>query len=794
MRLTRRIFLALGLVLLLAVAALAAGFGYLRASLPQLDGEAALAGLAAPVTVLRDARGAPTVRAQDRADLARATGYLHAQDRFFQMDLLRRSAAGELAELVGAAALPMDRQARLHGLRRVAARVLEREPAQRRALVQAYAQGVNAGLAALGARPPEYALLRAAPQPWRPEDTVLVIFAMYFDLQDENADREAQLALMRGSLPPGLTRFLTRHDSRWDAPLDGSVLPVAPLPGPEVYDLRRRQSAGPTLVVDETRSDDRMVGSNNWAVGPAVSADGAAWLADDMHLGLSVPNVWYRMRLEWGQEGARRALTGVTLPGAPAMVAGSNGQVAWGFTNSYGDFSDLILLELDPENPNRYRTPEGYRLFTERVETLAVKGGEPVRIVVRETIWGPVVAPDARGRPRALRWAAHDPEATNMGLLGLEQAGDLEAAFAAARRAGVPAQNFLAVDQAGNLGWTIIGRIPRRVGFSGEKPVSWADGAGWRGYLAPSQYPQVINPADGRLWTANNRVIGGEGLARLGDGGYALGARAQQIRDGLRALERATPADLLALQLDDRAIFLARWQQLLLDVLDEQAVAGHPRRAALRQAVQDWGGRAAVDSVGYRMVRGFRLYVSAGVFGALTAELRAAQPEFRFDLPQAESALWQLVSERPAHLLDRAYADWDALLLTAADRLLDARWHPQAGLAKASWGRFNTLRMTHPLSRAVPALGPWLDMPAVPLPGDAHMPRVQAPRHGASERLVVSPGREAKSILQLPGGQSGHPLSPFYGRGHEDWARGRPTPLLPGPEAHRLRLLPAGEA
>lgn len=777
----------------LALTAAAGGYLFLRASLPVLDGTQALPGLQAPVTVERDELGVPTLRGEQRNDVARATGFVHAQDRYFQMDLLRRGAAGELAALVGQTALSFDRDMRIHGLRRVADRVVAKLPEQHRQLLQSYADGVNAGLAALGARPFEYGLLRTAPAPWTPADTVLVVLAMYIDLQDPWATREARLAALQEALPPALFHFLAAHDPTWDAALDGSTVAAVPLPGADQVDLRSQPSREIAWGMVEPAGDDLSVGSNNWAIGPQVSADGRAWLADDMHLGLRTPNIWYRLRLEWHDEQGRpRAVTGVSLPGTPAVIVGSNGQVAWGFTNSYGDWSDLVELELDPDDPNRYRTPDGYRSFTKRTEEIAVNGAEPVRVTVRDTIWGPVLEPAPQNRLRAIRWVAHDPAAVDLRLVELETAADLNTALAVANRAGVPAQNFVAVDRDGNIGWTIAGRLPRRVGYDPALPASAADGAGWHGWLSPEDYPRIVNPADGLLWTANNRIVGGELLSILGDGGYALGARAQQIRDGLRILRDATPADLLALQLDDRALFLARWQELMLELLDEEAIAAEPRRAALRAELEQWQGRAVPGSVAYRLVRAFRLFLHDAVFGALTADAQALDPDFRFDLPQAEQALWRLATERPPHLLDTRYESWREQLLVVADRVAEYFWDDQAGFSEATWGAYNRLRMQHPLSLALPWLGRWLDMPAQPLPGDSHMPRVQAPAHGASQRLVVSPGREEDGILHMPGGQSGHPLSPYYRQGHDAWAEGRPTPLLPGAVQHRLLLQPAG--
>lgn len=785
----KRPFALLGAVLLLAGLGLAgSAYWFLQASLPQLDGERRLAGLAAEVVVERDGQGVATVRGQRREDVARATGFIHAQDRFFQMDLLRRSAAGELAALVGPAALAMDRDMRLHGLRRVAEAVVASLPDSQRQLLRSYSEGVNAGLAALGARPFEYGLLRTAPQRWEPADSVLVILSMYVDLQDRRAAREARLAAMLATLPPGLVRFLTAHDPYWDAPLDGSTVPPAPLPTTAEIDLRQQPPQEVAWGVREPDSDERAVGSNNWAVAPQISADGHAWLADDMHLGLRMPNIWYRLRLEWNAGGTPHALTGVSLPGTPAVIVGSNGHVAWGFTNSYGDWADLVELELDPSDPGRYRTPSGYQRFQSRVERIEVKGGEAQTVTFRDTIWGPVLEGAGEIPPRALRWVAQDPQATNLELLQLETAADLEAALTAANRAGLPAQNFVAVDRAGNIGWTIAGRMPRRVGYDPNLPSAATAGGGWQGWVEPQDYPRIVNPRDGLLWTANNRIVGGEALALLGDGGYSLGARATQIRAGLQQLTAATPEDLLAIQLDDRALFLARWRGLMLDLLDEAALADHPRRAALRAELEQWQGRAVPEAVAYRLVRAFRLFLHEVVFKTLTADVEERDPDFRFDFPQAEQALWRLATEQPMHLLDARYDSWREQLLAVADRVVEYFWDDTTGLQEATWGEFNRLRMAHPLTLALPWLGRWLNMPAEPLPGDSHMPRVQSGSHGASQRLVVSPAREEASLLHMPGGQSGHPLSPYYRAGHEDWVEGRPTPLLPGPAQHRLHL------
>ncbi|MDZ7622581.1 MAG: penicillin acylase family protein [Candidatus Competibacteraceae bacterium] len=805
-------------VVLLVLPAGGAGWLYfqLQGGLPQLDGRTPLAGLSAPVTIERDALGIPTIQGATRLDVARATGFIHAQERFFQMDLLRRVAAGELAELFGAAALGLDRAHRLHRFRDRARHVLTTLSTDERALLATYAAGVNAGLAALATPPFEYLLIRLQPTPWRPEDTLLAVYAMYLDLQGQQWPRESVRGVLHDRLPPALAAFLDPLGTEWDAPLQGEPFAPPPPPGSERFDLRQHSSPrplgeatpaartplatayplaavlAPWLKESGTGDADFSSGSNNWAISGRLTAHGGALLANDMHLQLRVPNVWYRATFIYiDADGRERRVSGVTLPGAPAIVAGSNGHLAWGFTNSEGDWADLVALESGVDEET-YQTPDGPRPFARVRETLAVKDAPAETLEILETIWGPVLDRDHQGRRRALRWVAHDPRAMNLELLALERLESLEVALDIAHRIGMPAQNLLLAGADGRIAWTIAGPIPRRFGHDGRLPTSWADGRrGWDGWLDPADYPRIIDPPSGLLWTANNRVMDGAWLDVLGDGGYALGARARQIRDGLQDMTSFDEAASLALQLDDRAIFLERWRALLLATLNPDAVAADPRRAELRQWVSDWGGRASVDSVGYRLVRTFRLEVRERAFAPLIALGQQADQRFDYNLlRQHEGPLWQLVSQQPPHLLDPSYADWPALLREAADATLAAATAGDQPLAAWTWGEYNRSRIQHPFSTVLPQLSGWLDLPAHPLPGDRHMPRIQGPGDGASERLVVAPGREEDGILHIPGGQSGHPLSPYYQAGHDAWVKGKPSPLLPGPTRHRLVLNP----
>jgi penicillin amidase len=334
----------------------------------------------------------------------------------------------------------------------------------------------------------------------------------------------------------------------------------------------------------------------------------------------------------------------------------------------------------------------------------------------------------------------------------------------------------------------LSGRLPRRRGIDALRPSPWhGKGAGWDGWVPREDAPRLLDPPQGYAWSANARVVGGEAFARIGDGDYAAAARARQIRDRLGALEAASPADMLAIQLDDRADYVARWQPLMQRALER---AGEVEAARL---VAGWSGRAAVGDAGYRLVREFERKVSALAFRMIAAPAIARWPDYPWRAPERFTEVaWRLVRLRPPNLLDPRFADWDAWLADVARRTARELPSTCGSVADCSWGRVNVVQIRHSMSAALPVLAPHLDMPARPLPGDWSVPRVQSPGFGASERFAVSPGREADGYFHMPGGQSGHPLSPFYRSGFEAWVRGEASPFLPGHAAYVLQLSPAG--
>ena len=792
----RRIGAVAGIVLAAAAVLVALGaWLVLRASLPTLDGRRDHSGVQAIVRVARDADGVPSITAQNRNDLAFALGYLHAQDRFFQMDLLRRAAAGELAALLGPALLPTDRNLRRHRFRDVAQNAVASLDAPSRGVLDAYTNGANAGLRALRARPFEYWLLGVEPKAWRAEDTVLCAHAMFLQLQDSTGHLQLQRALLRATLPESLWRFIEAGAPEWDAAIDGSAGEQPRVPTPEEIDLRTLGALPVNPPATPAPSVDP-VGSNNWAVAGSSTTRGAALVANDMHLGLRVPNTWYRARLiDAAADGFDEV--GVTLPGTPSLVAGSNGRIAWGFTNSYGEYSKVIRLVPVPGNPDAYATAAGIQKLRYVDEIIEVKGAPSEHLKVALTPWGPVMGTDWQSWPYVMDWVAQDPAALNLKLMALEHVHSAAEALRAAGGFGIPAQNFIVGDSEGHIGWTIAGRLPRHNDVPPALPQLSTDRlVGFEGWLAPGEGPQLLDPAEGLLWSANARVVGGDAARLIGDDGLDRGARATQIHADLLAAPRPlAPLASMRIQLDDRAVFLERWRALLGEVIERATAGGDPRAARAREVLARWSGHAAADDPAYRLTVEFRGEVEARVFYMLVAPARLKDPGFEFEIPPSfEGPLWRLLQARPAHMLANGYASWDSLLaeaLAAAVKIPRQCASERLDLASCTWGRVNVVRVAHPLSAALPMLHGFLDMPSLQLAGGHDdMPRIQGPDFGASERFSISPGYEKDSYLHMPGGASGHPLSPFYRAGFDAWAQGRPTPLLPGPAMHELVLSP----
>lgn len=764
-------------------------YSLLRMSVPSIDGEYHLSGLNSVVTVEFDSKNIPRISAKSREDAFRALGFITARDRLFQMDLLRRHMAGRLAEVMGPALKESDRRHRMMGFEQVASAIIQRLSQDQKQVLEAYAEGVNQAVDSLSVLPPEFWLLGYSPSTWRPEDSLLVVLGMEADL-GWTGDAERKSSIMEAALPEAVKRFfMPPIDHYTDRLLNGkaSAMPLPSIPENELTALLNN-SGGSEHDVGLVMDAPPPKGSNGWVVGPSKTWDGRAVLANDMHLSLRVPNIWYRAELRYGDV----RLTGLTLPGVPLMVVGSNGKVAWGFTNIEGDFVDLVSLELDPDNPESYRTPKGFVRFGEREETVRVKGEADFTFKVQTTEWGPVLPKALLAKPVAVRWATLDPDATDLHLLDLDEVNNVQAAQTVFNRAGGPPLNALAADKQGNIGWTYTGKIPKRFGLNGSVSRSWANGSrGWAGYILPEELPRLVNPPSGFIVNANQRMLG-DGYPYVIGHYFDQGHRAYRIAERLSDAKNLTERDMFALQLDTKVEFYRFYQRLALSLLHE---SNDEVQVRLKQNLTNWDGFAERDSVGFAVLVEFRKLLLDAVIAPFMAKCRAYDPEFQFSSSMIDEPLQQLLEAKlPALLPDKIhYRDWDSFLhglLIRAERNVSER--NSADFPESfAWGTVNQVTIEHPFSASLPLLKNWLNMPKVAVSGCVQCVRMNESGYGASERLVVSPGHEGNGLLHMPGGQSGHPLSPHYGDQQQSWVEGTVLPLETGTSVHRLELVPA---
>ena len=775
----------------------------LRLSLPALDGNSATYHVNAPTELSRDSLGHAVINANDIFDAAYALGFAHAQDRFFQMDLQRRAASGGLSQWVGDVALDIDKNARFHQFEKRAKAVFDNLPSKQQELLVRYSHGVNDALNEYTLPPFEYLAAGVGIQQWQPTDSILVIYSMYLDLQGTQVDLDLAREVLLTTFGNEIYDFITQP-SNYQAALDASEIPFLEAEIPtypaslstmtnDQYSERDQHSEQGTeenteLNTDQdataTRTSHRIynntaiaralyngselpdVGSNNWAVTGNYTATGAGLLANDMHLGLRVPVIWYRTQLNYQESGSDVQVTGVSLPGIPGVVVGTNGHIAWGFTNANLDNVDWIALDdTTPTNTvtERILLPEGKHEFKFEVSA-----------------YGPVK--ELNGKRYALNWVAHHPFAANLGIINFGSVKSVQAAVTAGQHIAIPTQNLVIVDESGNAAWLPGGAVMdrQRASFTAIKEQDESNTPPTRA----TKLPMVINPEMGRIWTANARVISAEDFKVWGDGGYALGARGQQIRDRLFEKDTFTETDFYAIQLDNHARFLIPWQHLLYGLLNMQDIEFKPDLAYLNT----WGECACEDSVGYTLVKHFRREVIQTLFGGLLSNLDQQGVSSRTLLRGIEPATWQLIHSQPDSWLPADTESFDELLVDAyrraKHRLLDKYSPVEANMEALAWGKVNPLSVEHPFASQIPLIGSMLNMQQVEGFGDTYMPAVQATNFGASERLFVSPGHLEDAILTLPGGQSGHPLSEFFTTGFKDYATHAATPLLPSEPIH----------
>jgi penicillin amidase len=809
----RLTYWTLGLAPGLATVVLGAGLVWLRGSLPDLDGSHVLPGLAAPAEVLRDADGIVTIRAGGELDAARTLGYVHAQDRLWQMDFMRRTGAGRLSEVVGPATLGVDRLMRGLGLYRAAEANLDHLAPEVRALLEAYAEGVNAFLAAPGGPwPPEFQLLGYAPEPWRPADSLVWGRLMAFQLSNNWPDEALRLRLAE-QLTPAQIDFLWPPNAP-DAPVTLSPstgarrASKASPPRPSNNRVERtatkprpdRDAASATRAIDPELpwSWAPKDASNVWVLAGERTATGRPILANDPHLPLEAPGQWYLARVET----PALTLAGATAPGVPHMVVGHNGHIAWGFTTTHADTQDLFVERLSADKPGHYDTPEGPRPFEVREEVIEVRDEGPVVLTVRTTRHGPVFS-DLRpglaealpeGQVLALAWPAlRADDRTAEAVYRLNRARGWPDFLAAMALFHSPVQNVAYADTDGAIGFQTAGRIPIRKAGDGRAPVpGWSGAHDWRGFIPVAELPRLANPPGGRIVNANNRVTDGA-YPHLIAADWPDPHRARRIEELLATRDKAAVEDSMALQQDTLSLGTPR---LLFQLLH------HP----LPETEQAARARALLAKWQYGMARDrpepliFHAWMAALAEAIFSDELGPIYPRFqRVDTDLLVAVLiagdvWCDNVETPG---TESCASLAGPALAAALAELEARFGPD--IDDWRWGEAHVARFPHPVLRHIPVIGAWLEF-AVEADGGFYTvnrggPRLGGPpesrfedRHGPGFRAVYDLADLDNSRFMIATGQSGNPLSPHYGSLAARWRDGEYLKLDGAGAAPRYRL------
>ncbi|MGH9486318.1 MAG: penicillin acylase family protein [Terriglobales bacterium] len=779
-------------LVLLAAAMLGFLYVYVRGVQPQLDGRLALAGLQAPATIVRDRWGIAHIQAASIHDLFLAQGFAMAQDRLWQMDLMRRLAEGRLAAIFGPEALPLDKQNRELGLGRMARRNARHLEPGEAALLEAFAEGVNDYI---GRRqnhlPLSFQLLHYRPQAWQPSDTLAVAAYMYQTLASDYKDkliRETFLA----KLGPILGAELFPDQSPWDVP-PGAPPPQAPaqlLPASQ----NRMRPPLQVFVAPSQRSQQRG-GSNNWVLAGWRSSTGLPLLANDPHLEFQIPGLWWTASLRSPQ----LHVAGVAIAGVPGIVIGHNDQIAWGVTNGDADVQDLYRAKLDGKG--NVLTPTGWIKLRHWHEVIRVKNQAAVRLDIAVTPHGPIIAHDAGG-PLALAWSMYAPGALREMhvFLEIDEAQNWQEFEQALAGFAGPAQNFVYADRAGHIGYQLAGWVPVRRGFEGSVPVP-GDQAGyeWQGWIPFSRLPRALDPSSGILATANGRITP-NGYRYVISTDWDAPNRTRRIYALLQARERWTPAALGSVQTDAVSEQDRDFAAALVAAGRAAETGGGGLSPRLRQAVnllRGFRGAMNHESAAPTLAYFTRQELLQEV---LAAKVGAAQAR---DYKWSEAPVFEqwLVRQQPPQWLPHGYADWNALLLHCLSQVVQ-RITLRPGTAH--WGHDQRLSLLHPVFSQVPFARGWADLGPVEIDGSpltikqARNPSLgDKVELGPSMRFIADPADWDQSTLTLVAGESGLPFNRHYRDQFSAYLAGRGLPLWFSAQAvamdavHSLRLEPA---
>jgi penicillin amidase len=821
LRILRVVAFVLSLILLAVLGLCGWFYSLARSALPQLDGRLRVLGLTAPVKVIRDGHGSPVIDAANLNDLFFAQGYVTAQERLFQMDGMRRFAAGELSEVFGSDYLEHDRQQRILGLKVVAQKTVEALPTEDRSRFEAYARGVNAYLEAHRDRLPlEFRMLRYSPRPWTPEDSTLIGVQMVEDLSSS-----PRHALMRekilAKLGPELTADLYVNSSWHDRPptvsrptldqeikgedqnddededddsgADSSVTGLTPRPDvPALPSL-------PEMFWDERAL---VLGSNNWVVSGAHTVSGKPLLSNDMHLHNQMPNLWYEAHLRCAS--GNFDVAGVTLPGYPYVIVGHNQRIAWGFTNLGPTVEDVYVETFNSDG--QYLTPEGWKQPEHRREVIHTKEKPDVIVDVVLTRHGPIVTDMVPGEARklALRWTLYD--GMRSPFFAVDSAQKWEEFRRAFSELDAPGQNVVYADVDGNIGYQATGKIPIRAAGDGSLPENGSDDAHeWIGYIPFDKLPSIFNLPTGIIATANSRITP-DGFRYSLSTEWEAPWRSARIYRVLESGKKFSAADMLALETDIYSELDRFFGERLVYAVDH---AKNPsiRAKAAAEILRQWDGRMIENSPAPTIAVEARQELTRLLLEPKLGAAPKDPQELETTLSWKSyrwmmSSVWleNVVQHQPKRWLPETYANYDDLLTAAVEAAIDS--NPAHGsdapqdLNSWKWGNFHPVEIQHPVYGRIPVLRRWTGPGLQPQSGSEYTVKAVSRSHGPSERMTVDLANLDQSTLNLVTGEAGNLLSPYYLDQWNAWYEGFTFawpfsgPAVDKARAHELVLEP----
>lgn len=775
----------------LAIALAAAGWFYwtAKSSLPQLDGALRVNGLGSTVSVLRDGHGLPHISAASVEDLLFAQGFVTAQDRLWQMDMARRFARGELAEVLGPEFFGIDKRQRTLQLNIAVQNSIKLLSERDARYLKAYAAGVNAAIEQQRQHLPiEFRLLRYSPRPWTVEDSFYIATNM---IQDLNGvwQREWRREKVLAKLSPVDRADLFPNSSWRDRP------PMTDFPIDADQQKTRKSDSQPPQSDDssvalssasdfQSECDSCWPGSNNWVVSGIHTASGKPLLSNDMHLQHSIPDVWYEVHLQGGEYN----VAGVSLPGIPFVIVGHNARIAWGFTNLGPDVMDLFTEEFN--QAGEYLTPAGWERAEHHREVIKVKGRPDQQLELLSTRHGPVITPILPGESRqlALRWTLYDGVRFRFYEIGTAQ--NWEQFRNAFSEFDAPSQNVVYADVDGHIGYQATGKIPIRKSGDGMVPEPGADGShDWVGYVPFDQLPSVFDPPSGVLATANGRIAP-ERYPFMLSNEWGSPYRTERIYKVLRNSTELTPAEMLSLQMDVYSQFDKLCADSFVYAVDHAEKAS-PRAKQAADLMRGWDGKVTTDAVAPTLVTRSRAELMR-----LLLEPKLGNLWQQYQWFNSSVALEKLLISKPQRWVPQGYKDFDGVLAAAVEAAVSSPDAPR-GLSSWRWGKVSKIDLKHPLFGAVPGLAQWTGTGSMGLSGNgSYTVKAAGKNFGASERMTVDLSNLDSSTLNIVVGQSGQILSPYYMDQFRAWYQGTSFALAFSPDQvranahHQLILKP----